>query len=205
MKNAIELLRAVGVYESWLKDQPRKRALPKGRFTIAQRAKKCTLVTFDATEDFDDLNRPHAYIMAKVVCAPPHGTGRAHKVEARLYNPFGKTSPTWVSCDCGNFRYTWEEYLTTFHSSSERYIQEPGKNVRNPNHIPAVCKHIVRVLATATRSAKVRKILFQAPSFRQLGLKKTVMKQRGIPEKYPAKGRPVVDRPLHLRPKGRPK
>ena len=205
MKNAIELLRAVGVYESWLKGQPRTRALPKGRFTIAQRAKKCVLLTFGVNEDFDDLNRPHAYIMAQVVCPAPDGTGSPHKVEARLYNPFGKVSPTWVSCDCGNFRYTWEEYLVPFHSSSERYIEEPGKNIRNPQHIPALCKHLVAVLSTATRSAKVRKVLFMAPSLRQLGLKKPIMNQRGIPEMYPKRGRPVVERPVDLRFKGRPK
>lgn len=205
MKNAIELLRAVGVYESWLKGQPRTRALPKGRFTIAERAKACSLATFSVTEDFDDLNRPHAYIMSGVVCSPPKGTGKIHKVEARLYNPFGKTSPTWVSCDCGNFRYTWEEFLTPHHSSSMRYVGGPNKNIRNPRHIPALCKHLVRLLTYATRSAKVRKVLFQTPTLKELGLKKPVMTQRGIPESYPARGRPVVDRPVHLRSKGRPK
>lgn len=206
MKNAIELLRAVGVYESWLKGQPRSRPLPKGRFTIAERAKRCVLVgNLHVVEDFDDLNRPHAYIMASVICPEPHGTGKRHKVEARLYNPFGKTSPTWVSCDCGNFRYTWEEFLVPWHSSSMRYVGGPNKNVRNPKHIPALCKHLVRVLTSAVRSAKVRKVLFQTPSMKELGLKKTVMKQRGIPETYPEKGRPIVDRPVHLRSKGRPK
>jgi hypothetical protein len=205
MKNAIELLRAVGVYESWLKGQPRKRALPKGRFTIAQRAKDCAFVNFSVVEDFDDLNRPHAYIMAQVICTPPKGSGTVHKVEARLYNPFGKTSPTWVSCGCGNFRYTWEEALVPTHSSSDRYVGGPNKHVRNPRNIPALCKHLVRVLTYATRSAKVRKVLFQTPTLKQLGLRKPVMKQRGIPQSYPEKGRPIVDRPVHLRSKGRPK
>jgi len=205
MKNAIELLRSVGVYESWMKDQPTRPGFAPWKVPIAQRAKACSLVTFDVTEDFDDLNRPHAYIMAGVVCSPPKGSGKIHKVEARLYNPFGKTSPTWVSCDCGNFRYTWEEALTPQHSSSDRYVEGPNKHVRNPRNIPAICKHLVRLLAYATRSAKVRKVLYQTPSLKQLGLKPNVMKQRGIPETYPARGRPVVDRPVGLRSKGRPK
>lgn len=205
MKNAIELLRAVGVYESWLKGQPRSRPLPKGRFTIAERAKGCVLATFSVTEDFDDLNRPHAYIVAGVSCPPPKGSGKIHKVEARLYNPYGKTSPTWISCSCGSFRFTFEEFLVRYHSSSDRYVNGPNKGIRNPRRIAGLCKHGVRLLSYATRSAKVRKVLFQTPSLKQLGLKKTVMTQRGIPEKYPKRGRPVVDRPVALRKKGRPK
>jgi hypothetical protein len=195
MKNAIELLRSVGMYEEWLKGQPRTRALPKGRFTIAERAKSCTMATFSVTEDYDDLNRPHAYIMAGVVCAPPKGTGKIHKVEARLYSPFGNVSPTWVSCDCGSQRYTFEEVLVPHHSSSMRYVGGPNKEVRNPQHIPAVCKHIMRLLSYAVRSAKVRKVLNMTPTFKELGLKKNVIKQRGIPERYPKRGRPVVERP----------
>jgi hypothetical protein len=205
MKNAIEMLRAVGAYESWLKGQPRKRPWAGSRQSIVQRAKSCSRVTFEVVEDFDDLNRPHAYILSGVICTPPAGTGSVHKVEARLYNPFGKTSPTWVSCDCGNFRYTWEEDLVPWHSSSMRYVDGPDKNIRNPKHFPALCKHLVHLLTYATRSAKVRKVLFQTPGFKQLGLKKTIMKQRGIPERYPKRGRPTVDRPVHLRSKGRPK
>ena len=204
MKNAIDMLRAVGAYESWLKGEPRDRPLPKGRPTIAQRAKKCIRVSFAVVEDFDDLKRPHAYITSGMICTPPDGSGRVHKTEARLYNPFGQTSPTWVSCNCGSFRYTFEEDLVPSQSSSLRYVNGPDKNIRNPRKIPALCKHLVALLAYATRSAKVRKILFQTPSFKELGLKKTIMTQRGIPENYPEKGRPTVDRPVHLRSKGRP-
>lgn len=205
MKNAIEMLRAVGVYESWMKGQPVRPGFAPWKTSIAVKAKACVLVQFTVVEDFDDLNRPHAYIMAGVSCSPPKGTGKIHKVEARLYNPFGKTSPTWVSCDCGNFRYTWEEALTDQQSSSDRYVGGPNKHVRNPKNIPALCKHLVRLLSYATRSAKVRKVLLQTPTFKQLGLKRTIMTQRGIPEKYPERGRPVVDRPVDLRFKGRPK
>lgn len=205
MKNAIEMLRAVGAYESWLQGQPRKKPLRTGRKTIVERAKSCIRVTFAVVEDFDDLNRPHAFITSGIICPQPNGTGKVHKVEARLYNPFGQTSPTWVSCDCGNFRYTWEEDLVPWHSSSMRYVNGPDKNIRNPKHFPALCKHLVALLSYAVRSAKVRKVLFQTPSFKELGLKKQVITQRGIPERYPKRGRPVVERPVELRSKGRPK
>lgn len=204
MKKAIEMLRAVGAWERDIKQRPRHRALPQGRMSIADRAKTVTLVTFSVVEDFDDLNRPHAYIMATTINPPPAGSGKPHKTEARLYNPFGKSSPTWVSCNCGNFRYTWEEFLVPHHSSSKRYVNGPNKGIRNPAKIPALCKHLVRLLTYATRSAKVRKVLFQTPSLRELGLKKNIMKQRGIPATMGKRSRPVVERPA-LHPKGRPK
>lgn len=196
MKNAIQLLRAVGVYESWMKNQPVRPGFAPWKIPLAKRAKACALVSFNVVEDYDDLNRPHAYIMSGVVCSPPKGSGKIHKVEARLYNPFGKVSPTWISCDCGNFRFTFEEFLVPHHSSSMRYVDGPNRNVRNPSRIPGICKHSIRLLTYATRSTKVRKVLFQTPTLKQLGLKKNVMKQRGIPENYPKQGRPVVDRPV---------
>ena len=90
MKLAKELLRALGDH-------------PYGE-GIAKRAKFCRIVQFAANEDNDDLDRPHAYVLGQVVCPPPHGTGKAHRVEARLYPPH-RTLASWVSCDCGNFRY----------------------------------------------------------------------------------------------------
>jgi len=72
---------------------------------ILRRAKVSTIAQFAVQRDYDQLNRPHAHIIGAVVCPPPNGTGKLHKVEARLYAPAGTISPTWVSCDCGNFRY----------------------------------------------------------------------------------------------------
>jgi hypothetical protein len=155
---------------------------------ILKRAKQSTVVQFAVTPDYDQLNRPHAYIVGAVVCAPPNGTGKLHSVEARLYNPM-TNAPTWVSCDCGSHRYTWEVALTNQQSSSKRCSNGKQPTCRNPRNIPGLCKHLARFLSKAITSAAVRKVLFGFPAkeikrIRQEGL----MNKRGIPEKLPKKG-----------------
>jgi hypothetical protein len=155
---------------------------------ILKRAKQATVVQFAVTPDYDQLNRPHAYIVGAVVCAPPHGTGKLHSVEARLYNPVTQ-APTWVSCDCGNMRYTWEVALSNHMSSSKRCSNGKAPSCRNPRQIPGLCKHLAKFIAKAITSSAVRKVLFQLPAkevkkVRQEGL----MNKRGIPERLPKKG-----------------
>lgn len=99
MKKAIEMLKATAAFKSPRKDTP-------SGAMIMKRAKGCTIAQFISKVDYDMHNRPHAYCIGKVVCPPPNGSGKAHQVEARLYAPWGTTqSPTYLACDCGNFRY----------------------------------------------------------------------------------------------------
>lgn len=158
---------------------------------ILKRAKSSSIAQFAVQRDYDQLNRPHAHIVAAVVCPPPNGTGKLHKVEARLYAPAGTISPTWVSCDCGNFRYTWEVADMLAHSSSVKYSNGALPNIRNPQKVTALCKHLARLLSYATRARKVSKVIFEIPAD-EIKRVKPIMKQRGVPQKLPRRQRPQL-------------
>jgi hypothetical protein len=187
MKKVIEMLRALKGAKIH-GNRPGRAVISGYGPRILKRAKKCTLVRFAVVQDYDRLNRPHAYIHASVVCPPPHGTGKAHVVEARLYPPLAnQESPTWTSCDCGNFRYTWEIALKNVHSGSQRCSNGKQPSIRNPGKYPGLCKHVVRMLTTAVRARDVQKVIFEIPPDEWKKAKRK-MSQRGIKAKLPPKG-----------------
>jgi len=178
MKKAIELLKATAAFQSPRKDTP------SGRM-ILKRAAACKLARFAVEVDYDQHNRPHAYCIGGVVCPPPNGSGSIHKVEARLYAPWGsRESPTWLSCDCGNFRYTWEVALQEAKSSSNRCSNGDQPAKRNPSKVPALCKHLVRFLQYATKSRDVMKAIAEIP-VEEIKKSKKKMNLRAYPKRIP--------------------
>lgn len=130
---------------------------------ILARARHSTVVSFATSEERDQVGRPHAYILAGVVCAPPTGTGRLHMVQMRLYSPYGKQAPTWCVCDCEDDKFRWQTARTLKGSGSNTTSNGKLPNQTNPQFVFAVCKHMARALTRAVADAKVRKIIFGLP------------------------------------------
>lgn len=120
-----------------------------------ERANNTFVVTFVVTPDRDPVARPIAQIVATTTCPPPHGSGRTHRVEARLYAPSGQRMPSWVTCSCEDLKFVWESVLTRQNSSSLLHSNGAFPVITNPSGRKATCKHIARVLSRAIRDSKV--------------------------------------------------
>jgi hypothetical protein len=120
-----------------------------------ERARNTYVVTFTVAADRDDVARPIAQIVATTTCPPPHGSGRTHRVEARLYAPSGQRMPSWVTCSCEDIMYRWEAVLTRQNSSSLLHSNGAWPVVTNPSGRKAICKHVARVLSRAIKDSKV--------------------------------------------------
>jgi hypothetical protein len=198
MKRAIEMLKATAAFKSPRKDTP-------SGVMIMKRAKGCTLVGFMVQVDYDMHNRPHAHCVGKVVCPPPNGSGQGHQVEARLYAPWGTAqSPTYLACDCGNFRYTWEVALQEHKSSSNRCSDGSQPTKRNPSKVPALCKHLVRFLQYATKSRKVQKAASEIPT-EEIKRSKKRMNLRVLPKRVPKRGFCPKEKPKGKKKRSTPK
>jgi len=68
---------------------------------------------------------------------------RRYAQEVRVYGkkPNG-ISPTWVSCECGDFRYVWDWALATRRSSALTHAIDQKPIIRNPKLLKATCKHL---------------------------------------------------------------
>lgn len=65
------------------------------------------------------------------------------KVRVRVFGkPTSSRNPTWVHCDCGDFRYRWDWVLTKKESSSLYQTKNRPPVIRNPEKKRSVCKHV---------------------------------------------------------------
>ena len=78
-----------------------------------ERANNTFVVTFSVSADRDPVARPIAQIVATTTCPPPHGSGRTHRVEARLYAPSGQRMPSWVTCTCEDLCVSGDTRIST--------------------------------------------------------------------------------------------
>lgn len=77
------------------------------------------------------------YYLIEAVC---RGDTIARNVTLRLYGT-GKNPKVWVSCDCEWFKYACEYPTYRKGSTDLLYADGPGKKIRNPSQIAALCKH----------------------------------------------------------------
>lgn len=110
----------------------------------------------------DNVNRPFAHCIVGAINKPPMGSGRLHKVELRIYDPFGSTAGVWASCSCEFFLYNCEVALSLKGSSSLIYSNGKLPIVKNPTYIPWLCKHSYPAVKRAIQLKKVKKALEKA-------------------------------------------
>ena len=70
---------------------------------------------------------------------------------------FDKGSRLKVSCDCGNFLYTWEVALARRGAADIVYSNGRWPKVTNPQGVPGVCKHLYRLFAHLKTQGPTRK------------------------------------------------
>lgn len=129
------------------------------------RANKCGILGFFASRGIDQVLKTYVLAVCGVVCRPPHGSGKLHRVELRLYKPpdkrsslFGKNGALWCTCSCEYFTYNLEVALSLKGSSS--LLNSNGKlpNIKNPRYIPYVCKHIAAAIYVAQTKSNVNRL-----------------------------------------------
>lgn len=85
--------------------------------------------------------------------------GPVRKVEMRFYGDDQTTTKAWVSCSCEYFLYTAEVALYNKDSSDIRYSNGADPNIRNPQQIPIICKHIYAALKSGAVKRPITKSL----------------------------------------------
>jgi len=82
-------------------------------------------------------------------------TRRGKSGDVAEYNSVGKFSPVWVRCTCPYFQFFVEWVLAQTENTDLRKITDnKPPNIRNPDRIPYVCKHLFKALPLAVEAAK---------------------------------------------------
>ena len=109
----------------------------------------------------DGRNKFHA-IVANVRLYNPDASHDAY--EAAIKNYGSKKKPTdltlkadsrvWVHCECPYFTYYLEYVLEKSGSTDRRHAWNSPPDVRNPRHVPYVCKHLFALMLFLLARAK---------------------------------------------------
>lgn len=76
------------------------------------------------------------------------GTGGPHTCRFKFYSAgVGKTVPTWVWCDCADFKYREEYVLARKAGGSSSIINAKNRppKVTNPRMEVRLCKHLLKI------------------------------------------------------------
>lgn len=88
----------------------------------------------------------------------------------KIYN----TTDIYIKCTCPDYTYTWKHGLIVNNMSVDDTASDngPGKGIRNPKHLPGLCKHSIKVLMDSDWIMKIASVIWNYIKYAEKNLQK---------------------------------